>query len=534
MAKKILNIEVGERLTKVVVSQGKGKAASFSKSFQFKTPNGTVVDGQIMQPELFAQEFIAQLTSNGCADVKSAVFALTSSKIVSREVVLPPVKENKLKALVMTNAPDYFPVDLSAYQVSYDLLEKVTGENPGNRVLITAVPKNIIMSYDKFITVTKLAVEGFDHSANSQYQIFKKLPQDGITMFVSISSRQTLATFMKEGVLLLQRTFPFGADEIITTAMQAANIDEDRFIEALDLCANKEWVDMHLPLDQRDSIFSRLVGGIARSADFFKSAYKGATVEHVVLLDTCANIAGLKEAVGEAVNVDVKSLSELPGSDKVAGSLDLSYFASCIGSALAPLDLIPDELSVTTKKKTSSANSLTLPIAVFAVCAVAGIGIATMTLLDYFSATGELEAVQQEILELDPVVAAYNEYTEYQLIESNLQNIEITAVNNNSALHAFLLELERKMPSNLMLLSASCDNSGVSLNIQVETMDDAAVVISQLRTFESLVNISISGISESTDNLSIPITTFSVSATYPVPEPIVVEPVEGTTEEPIV
>ena len=61
---------------------------------------------------------------------------MASAKVASREVLLPPVKDNRIKTVIETNAADYFPVDMSNYRVSYSLLERVTGDNPGCRVLV--------------------------------------------------------------------------------------------------------------------------------------------------------------------------------------------------------------------------------------------------------------------------------------------------------------------------------------------------------------------------------------------------------------
>lgn len=53
---------------------------------------------------------------------KQVVFTLTSTKIASREVTIPFVKENRIMDVVNANASDYFPVDLSQYQLAYSML----------------------------------------------------------------------------------------------------------------------------------------------------------------------------------------------------------------------------------------------------------------------------------------------------------------------------------------------------------------------------------------------------------------------------
>ncbi len=98
---------------------------------------------------------------------------------------------------------------------------------------------------------------------------------------------------------------------------------------------------------------------------------------------------------------------------------------------------------------------------------------------------------------------------------------------NNAQLTAFLEELEVKMPTEILALSASCDEVGVSMNIETTSMEAVALTLSQLRTFESIDSLSISAISEDTDDLGFVRVSFSLSCFYK-PVPVPVEP--GTTE----
>ena len=64
----------------------------------------------------------------------------------------------------------------------------------------------------------------------------------------------------------------------------------------------------------------------------------------------------------------------------------------------------------------------------------------------------------------------------------------------NAQLVAFFEELEEKMPSQILLLSAVCTPESVSMNVTVPGLEEAAVVLSQLRSFKSLSQVNVSGI----------------------------------------
>ncbi len=536
MAKKVLSIELGERLTRVCVSAKQRKNTKVLTSFYFQTPEGAVQDGHIAVAEPLARELKQQMTKHGIIDLKEVTFTIASSRIVSREVQLPLVKENRLKSIVQTNAAEYFPIDLSGYEIAHALLETTTGEHAASRVLITVAPKQLLEEYISFAKVAGLSVEALDHVSNSQYNLFKRASLSGVTMYLAIAPKQTLATFMRDNVMLLQRTFPFGGDELISSAMQSAEMDDTQFTEALGLCADEKWLRTFVSQERCEEILNRLANGVVRSADFFKSAHKGAQIDRVVLLDACANLVGLRDAVADAIGVEVVPLQYLPSMGQIGGDVNTSTYAACIGSSFQPLSLMPTIQEEGKKRPFSSqfSQSMFLPVTVLVLGVVGGLGTAGFSLMEYVTAQAEFNAMQARYNDLAYAEEAYHAYVEYEAVKGNFEILEGESNNYNAQLHAFLEEIEVKMPSNLLLLSASCDDTGVSMNVQVETMEEAAVVLSQFRTFESLDQVVVTSIAETTEG-GIPVTSFSISCVYPTAEEVVpVEPVpetDPTTDE---
>ena len=118
MATNSLIVEVGEKIVKVCVSTKKNRKFQILDSFMFQTPERSVVDGQIVDLEIMAEALREQMATNDVKNVKKVMYTLNSSKVATREVAIPLVKENKIRSVIETNAPDYFPVDLSGYQLA--------------------------------------------------------------------------------------------------------------------------------------------------------------------------------------------------------------------------------------------------------------------------------------------------------------------------------------------------------------------------------------------------------------------------------
>lgn len=521
---KVLNIEVGDRVTKICVSEKNKNSYQISKCFLMKTPESAVFDGQIMQIDVMAAALREALQENGVAGVKHVTFTLNSAKVASREIMLPPLKENRIKAVVETNAADYFPVDMTGYCISHALLENMAGDTPGCRVQVTAAPRDLLEGYSALSVASGLMLDAIDYYGNSQYQVLRTLPSEEVTMYVDVSLSHTMVTFMKDGLMQLQRNINFGGDELISTLMEKGNKEEKELLSVLEKADQAEYLDQYLPAGEQADCLDRLVNGITRSADFFKSNHSDTPVTKVVLMGLCGSVAGLAAMVENDLGIEAVTLENVKGVNFVTNSVGgVNFYISCIGSLLNPLALLPEELSGATAVKKSKArskrDSLKGGVIAFVLLSLLGVGLAGFALIQYSSAKSEQARLQQRMEELAHVQTVVDTYENYQSTEAALNQIRAYNQTKNSQLVEFLEEMERKMPSTLLLMSAVCDNEGVILNIVTPGMEEADVVIKQLRSFESIKQLEISTITENTDQGGLSTTTFSVRCGYNAPEP---------------
>ena len=520
---KVLNIEVGDRLTKVCLSMPKGKSYQIKHSFMFQTPDNAVADGFISAPDILAAELKNQLTSHGLGDAKNAVFALTSGKVASREVMLPPVKDSRIKGIVDSNAADYFPVDLSKYHVTESLLERVEkGEGAGCRVLVFAAPLTLLENYFAMAELAGLRVAAIDFSGNSQFQALRGLNGEGVSMFVNVDCNSSFVTFMQGGKLLLQRTFTFGGDELVLSYMNAAGKSQSEYVDALHECSAKEPVFVGSGVmsasDVSDNL-NRLVSNIARSTDYFNSNHWDMQVENVVLMGPCSHLVGLREMVAGATGVSTAYLDDIPGITSFANEADsASFYISCIGSSIAPLDFIPPQFAQDKKvkrgKEKSDKNMLRDGAVICAVCLAAGVALSVVSITGYSSALKQKADIEQQIADLQYVREVYDTYISYQAGADALIALDAGIDSPNDSLNAFIGELEKKMPSQIIFLSATCSRESVILNVKTPTYAEAAEAIVQLRSFESLADVQVSALARQTDEAGGSYVSFSITAAY--------------------
>lgn len=100
---KVLTIDItNESITITEVTASEKKTSTVHNAIIFETPEDAYEDGFIRDKERIAEAIKSQLAANGITN-KNAIFVLTSTKIVNREVLVPFVKENKIKGIINAN-----------------------------------------------------------------------------------------------------------------------------------------------------------------------------------------------------------------------------------------------------------------------------------------------------------------------------------------------------------------------------------------------------------------------------------------------
>ncbi len=531
MAQRLLNIEIGERFVNICATQVSGRNYKVLKGFRFEFVGDIVNDGQITNIEEMAEQIRTQLEEHGLSEERNATFVFSSTKVPYREITLPLVKPNKLPELVAMNAGDHFPVDLSNYHITHTVLEKLIKPEPGYRVLVTAVPMSILKSYFDLANSLGVVVQAVDYAANSQMQIFSSMDKNGVAMYLSINLFSTTATFMQDGQFLMQRSIPMGADDIITTVLRQNDFGASEYIDTLEKCKDSLWLSQHLPKDIFAAASNRLFVGIGRMLEFFYSNKKGITIDKIVLLGICSEIAGIREEIEAGSSVKTEILTAIPKHENTANVLEGSIvnYISCIGSIIAPLDLIPQEYKRENQKTKNRDNSMLPSILLCALAIIAGGALSLTAWLDNLSVNAKLNKVNNDIAELQYVVEGYNTYVEYVSMHNNLKVVTDASSNQNENLPDFLSELEEIIPESILFMSVLSDNNGVTINATVDVFEDVAVTLANIRSMESISVLSVSSATEQGNGLGDSVIAFSVTATY-------VQDVEEPTEalQPIV
>lgn len=151
MTNRVLSIAIGNEHTRVCelfyLKFGTvHKGVQVYRSITFQNPDNTVDDGYIKNVRLYGEELSRQL-KEGKFKADRVIFSVSSGRIASREISLPPVKEKSIMEIIKTGASEYFPIDISDYILSYLIVEK--SSTVGLQKYFKELSDNIIRSLRK-------------------------------------------------------------------------------------------------------------------------------------------------------------------------------------------------------------------------------------------------------------------------------------------------------------------------------------------------------------------------------------------------
>lgn len=542
MNNRVLSIEIGNSFTKICEIDYKVKKPKVYKVLTVETPEGVVVDGMLQPTQEYADHLVNALGTNGIR-TKRVIFTISSTRVASREVQIPNVKANKIEALVKTNANDYFPVDLTQYEIGHYLAGGLTEEGK-LRVMALAVPKALLDSYYQLAQMCGWEVECFDYSSNSLYQILRDEKSEKVTMMIKIDENNTIVTVLSAGKVLLQRTVAYGVQDAIETMIASGAYAVNDPMSAVErfqkkTCLNrvlhqgdKLWEENAGRWEDEDagnaevtaarqkitSSLEPLIVGVSRVIDFYDSRNSNTPIERTYVTGLGGSFSGMSKLFTNCLERKVHTLSDMDdkiGMSKAIRSTRPAAYISCLGAVLAPVGLI-DKSQQKAKGMTvvSGTNYTFVSVAVLVLGVILSIAMAVTSLTRYFGTVAENVALQARVEELQPAQTVYNEYLSTAAQYDKYKYLYEYTENPNENLVEFINELEQILPSSFWTNSFSSDMEGISMSVTVEGKAAAARTILNIRNMESIEDVQISNITDTQNELGESAVTFSITGTY--------------------
>lgn len=559
MAKKVISIETGIQWTKVALVDYRKKNPPVHEAFAFRTPEHAVEDGYIRDKDGLAKSLKEELARRQIFE-KDVVFTLSSSKVVTREVVIPYVKDNKIKGIIDAQSRDYFPMDISGYTISYSKMEVVEDDGKKQlKLLLVAIPDNLLNNYVSFAEMAGLKVETFDYIGNGCIQLMCDSFVDN-AMIIQLEEQATVISILENKKLAFQRVTPYGYGATISAVVEHPILGIDDEEKAFDFLLehnvifnkpsmpdNGDPAQQAIDQAQADEAYEDLAESlryhlrIANTAlDYYQNQVKKEFVGNVYLVGDGSRFAGIHKLFAQELplplqNIDFAKVIDLrnqkDGKDHkkdyqdpiVEDSTNTKQpraatpvgFLSVIGAAVHPLDAKPKEMQEADSKKNDLHTAYVLLAGSLLISLLLILGSSVRQLI----AHTEHRKLTDQLESLAYVQQTYDESNRVQQEEQGYVSIDDATKTKNEKLLPLIEQLEAELPSAIKVTSMQTDDNMITLNMTADRKITVGQMLLNFQNVTLLTDPSIPSMSEQSDEESGKSEwTYTLNAYYGEPE----------------
>lgn len=499
MAKKMLSIEIGCSTTKIVEMDFQAKKPKIYKCVEFKTPGEAINDGYLDPARAGAmKDALKYALRENKIRTKRALFTVFSTKIITREIVIPGVKQNQIHAVIESNLTEYFPIELDDYKVTHMHISTFReGDNAGkHKVLVIAAENALLSGYEKLASELGLNLVDIDYAGNSIYQAVRQSAGAEAVMAVKVEDENALITIIKQGTLMMQRTVNYNLGR-----QEDDQVSPDEAAEVL-------------------------VGTMLRVMDFYTSNNEGNGVEQIYVIGEGSKNRMLLDTVREEIQFPSRALDTVRGVvlGRKAENARMNVFAPAIGAGLKSVGFDADKEKE--RHETNYASACVLMVFFYVAVIAALLSIALIPYNMAVLEQGELERKRQQY---EPARLVHDQYLGMKSLVEKVRYGNMLTERSNDGILVFLSELEDKLPSDVEVTEFSSDDEQCVITMRVADKETAAGVIKMLREFDTLTDVTVQNITEeslyegegtdvSLENADATIVYFSVNCVYQVIE----------------
>ena len=505
---KFITISIGSEEIKLCELDNSKRNVSVLWAETVPTPANSYDEGEIVDIEKISK-ILKQTIFKNRINAKHVIFTVQGPKFANKEITIPNVKKDKIRSVVDANCSEYFPINTEEYVFSYSVLESFVQEGRKQlRLMIVAAPEDIIESYYTLADRLEMKLECIDFVGNSTLQIIKHQIDTAPDIVIQVNNATTVVNILKNGVLQMQRTIPYGKNVLINAVMDERQVPE---VGAEQIIRSEKLIHSSFDGDQVTDSLRYMVANLSRVVDYYTTRNQDSPLEKAYLITDGFDILGLEELLGTELNIPIVTMKELRN---ITGSKyyempenHLMNYLENLGAVLEPINFVSRKHIETAQKKEGKHNSVVL---------IAGAVIISALLVgypywNYSKVRDERDRLAGEIDRIKDVEETVNAYyTAKDKATDMLQFIAATYSDNDSVLYMYN-KLEEVMPSDISLSSLSFNNGQVTLSATGSSKLCVAKFLEELEKLDNVYDVQISGVSESKDEEGVITESFSLT-----------------------
>ncbi len=507
---RVLSIAINNEYIKLCELTKNGKSVIVHKTVTVQTPERSYSDGMIRDRGTLAKTIKVALDDNRIL-TSDAVFTIASTKIATKEVIIPNVKSSKIGDIIKTNATEYFPVNIEEYILQYTVLERLADDDNKIKVLVMAAPEGMIESYYDLASTLSLTVSSIDYVGNSTYQALKAQIDEVPSIVVQVENDTTIVNIFENNVLQLQRTIPYGKSVVVNAIMDTYNI---RYEAALKKLQDEEVLHKTFDGDHITESLRYLVSNINRIIDYYVSRNSNKPIDKAYVIGNATTITGFTELFATELNMPLLSIETLKdvSADKktYVDESSLPSYITNIGAIMSPVNFIPTGIEASTSKRDSS-NLFKI---IFAVIIVAAALLVIVPAITMMAAKTDRDTMQGNVDKIKTIEDVVNEYYDSKDKATEALLFQALTVNNDDVIANFIVSLEEVLPSDVSFKSMGVSDGSVTVSGVASSKASLALLIQQLKSIKNVATVRVGSETEAKDASGQIAVTFSLTCTF--------------------
>ncbi|MHB8871008.1 MAG: type IV pilus assembly protein PilM [Candidatus Doudnabacteria bacterium] len=273
---------------------------------------------------------LKNLIEKSGVSTNKVVASLPNSAVFTSVIDLPPLKDSELKTAIEFEAKKYVPLPITEMTLSWSTIEKMPDGK--TRILLTAVPNNVLRSYLKIFQQAKLEPVALEIEALA---LIRALIGDdkGSILIIDVGAKSTHLNIVENGNLLLTRNIPMGGDTItqkIAESLKISMVRAEQFKKDFGLTQSNLIPENIKPILANIKSEAKQLQGIYEA--------RGKKFDKIMIVGGTANLPGLNEFFSDMdakiVNGDPLSKLTFPADLKPVISQYAENLSVAIGLAL--------------------------------------------------------------------------------------------------------------------------------------------------------------------------------------------------------
>lgn len=328
--------------------------------YEWPLPEGLVVDGEIVDGDLFARELRAFVSEHKLRG-RAVHLAVSNQKVIVRNIDMPEMTEEELRGAIEFQAQDYIPIPVDEVVLDFQVISKHVAADGGARqeVLLVAAQRTMINTFIHSVRQAGLKVAGIDVSSLALVRALTAptpfLPEDEQAVhcrgIVDVASSVTTLVVAVDRIPKFTRIINFSSDRFPRALAELRHIPFDDALTMVQrvglpgpLPADEELYSDEVLQETRTQlaqVAAELTDEIRRSFDYYHSQENALPVQELILSGRGALLRNLDAQLSDALAIPVRIGNPLIRiSQNLSGVADESlaflapYLAVAVGLAV--------------------------------------------------------------------------------------------------------------------------------------------------------------------------------------------------------